>query len=126
MTPAQLSTAKLILETRLHAAKRSGPVSTRELQKTLRGIDPPIKISDPALRDLISREIVPALAEENVCLVSTQSDGYWTAIDEMDAVSVKVVAKSILKRIQTMQANEMRLTTWAAQWTKLQKVSDGE
>lgn len=119
MTPDQLSTAKLILETRLRSHTRANPVSTQELLATLRLNR--IVISPPALRDLISREIVPALAEENVCLVSTQADGYWAAVDEKDAISVYVVGDSTLKRAQTGLANSARYHKWAAQWNKLQE-----
>ena len=111
---AQIEKAAFLIETRLRGHGRSSPASTAELLSGLRLNR--IYMSGSSLRDLIREHVIPVLEADNVCLVSTNSDGYWTAIDESDAVTVNIVADSVLKRAQTGLTNAARMHKWAAQW----------
>lgn len=121
MTPDQPTTAALIVDTRLRAHGRANPVSTKELLATLRLNQ--IYMSGSSLRDLIRDHVMLSLEADNICLVSTQTDGYWTACSEKDAVSVYVAADSTLKRAQTGLTNAARMHKWAAQWTHKYEVT---
>jgi hypothetical protein len=113
MTTDQLQTAALIVETKLREHGRANPISTVELLLTLS--ESLLYMTGSTLRDIIREHVIPALEGDNVCLVST-SQGYWTAVDERDCVSVNVAAGTIQKHAETELLTAARLHRWAAQW----------